>query len=73
MYLCTYFVPKLPYGGNVLIITLLKISKVSKSKLYYVLISFVKCRLVVMVAMVAWFRQGSTVFENQLRIELKIK
>ena len=26
--MCTYFVPKLPYGGNVLIVTLLNISKV---------------------------------------------
>ena len=35
MYLCTYFVPKLPYGGSVLIVTLLKIRKVSKSILLY--------------------------------------
>ena len=35
-------VPKLPYGGNVLIVTLLKISKVSKSIFYYILINFVK-------------------------------
>ena len=49
MYLCTYFVPKLPYGGNALIVTLLKISKVSKSIFYYILINFVKYRLDVII------------------------
>ena len=47
VYLCTYFVPKFLHGDIVLIVTLLKISKVSTSLFYYILINFVKCRLVV--------------------------